>query len=211
VTDGSLSDERLRAAFTSGSTGGAEPDLEAVQRVLDGQAAPQELHELVDRAAGDPDLALAWRLGVELRRELVGSGTARRWSRWALAAGLAAAVLAAVAVWWPPATAPPAPPPVSRGAEAAISSQVPVGAALPRKDFVLRWQAQLPTPIYSVEVLDGELGVLYRADGLLAPRLQVPAAALAGLPPGALVLWRVEAVAEDGSRHASPTFRQRLR
>ena len=35
---------------------------------------------------------------------------------------------------------------------------------------------------------------------------RVPAAALAGLPPGARLLWQVDAVYPDGSRRTSPTF-----
>lgn len=210
-----IADSKLRDALAMSQGGGREVDLEAVQRALGGGASPDELRALIDRLSEEPELAEAWRLGVHLRRELQAdaTGLSRRASgrRWGLAAGLAAAAVLAVAVLWiPGATSPPAPP-VMRGESQAIVSLLEPGRALSRQRFDLRWQAALEEPLYEVEVLDADLTVLHRASGLDVPRLRVPAEALAAIEPGAGILWRVEAVAVDGSRYASATFRQRLR
>lgn len=208
-----ISDDALRKAFAASPGDGGERDLQAVQRALDGETSPAEMRALLDRMAEDPELAEAWRLGFRLRRELRSDETASRGRaslrRWGLATAVAA-VLAVAVVWVPRAISPPAPP-VVRGEDGAIESLLAAGLALPRERFDLRWRAQLEAPLYEVEVLDADLVLLHRAGGLDAPRLRVPAEALAGLEPSADVLWRVEAVAADGSRYASATFRQRLR
>ena len=55
------------------------------------------------------------------------------------------------------------------------------------------------------------LAELASAEGLPSPQFQVPAPALAGLPPGSRLYWQVTAVLADGTRVTSPTFSVLLR
>jgi hypothetical protein len=88
-----------------------------------------------------------------------------------------------------------------------IRSRVPDGKPLPRDRFVLSWSAPAPAGVtYGVQVSTEDLRVVANAEGLKAPEYQVPATALAGLPAGSRLLWRVDADFSDGSRLTSPTF-----
>jgi hypothetical protein len=97
--------------------------------------------------------------------------------------------------------------PVYREAgHASIHSLVPAGAALPRKAAVLRWSSLADATGYDVQVSTEDLKSVATAKGLTAPQYRISEGALASLPHGTRLLWRVDAVRADGSHQTSPTF-----
>jgi len=124
----------------------------------------------------------------------------RQWRNWGLAAA-AALALSVVGVQWFQK------PPEYRGQQTAVHSQVEEGKALPRERFLLKWS--VPTPAgatYGVQVSTEDLRVVASAEGLKVTEYQVPAKALAGLPAGAKLFWKVDADLPSGSHLTSPTF-----
>ena len=68
------------------------------------------------------------------------------------------------------------------------------GKVLPRERFLLKWSVSAPAgATYGVQVSTEDLRVVASAEGLKTPEYQVPASALAGLPPGAKLFWKVDA------------------
>jgi len=88
-----------------------------------------------------------------------------------------------------------------------IRPLVSAAEALPREQFLLRWAAPGTTgATYDVDVRTEDLRVLASGDGLLEPRFLVPASALAGIPAGTRILWKVDAELLEGGHVSSPTF-----
>jgi len=124
----------------------------------------------------------------------------RQWRNWGLAAA-AALALSVIGVQWFQT------PPEYRGDQAGVHSQVTDGKALPRERFLLKWSVPAPAgATYGVQVSTEDLRVVASAEGLKTPEYQVPASALAGLPPGAKLFWKIDADLPSGSRLTSPTF-----
>lgn len=145
-------------------------------------------------------------VAAQLQPAPVAAPVRQWWRPWPVWAAAAAAVLALPLVLRlqreePPAgmRAQPAP---------AIRSLLPEASSVPRERCVLRW-SDLGAR-YSVSVLGKDLRPLASADGLERPEYAVPTAALATVPPGAEIVWSVEARWPDGRRLASPTFVTRL-
>lgn len=211
--------ERLRRAFSSVVEGETADDhgLEAdrIWQAVRGELPPGEIEEMADQASRSPETAAAWRLAVELSREIdegrddvvVRIGR-RRPIRWAL--GLAAAAVIVVGVGLPMyRSLAPDPTPTLRAADQfEIASELSTDEALPRTAFELRWTSAGEGALYDIVVTDSELGVLDRASFLEEPRYLVPAVALGELPPGAEVWWKIDATGPEGSRVSSPTFVQ---
>ncbi len=138
----------------------------------------------------------------------------RRPRRWPLLLGAAAAVVLIVLVVRVPLDRDAPPPAVERSAEsagaAAIRALAGTDAVLPRDRAVLRWTDLGPEARYTLDVAGEDLALLVTARGLARPEYALPAGALAAVPAGGSVTWRVEAVLPDGRRVASEAFRARV-
>jgi len=155
--------------------------------------------------------AASWRLARELLSESESArpairSTVRPW--WI---GLAAAVVAGMAigvfVLHRPGR-PGVPAPVFReGERLELISGIDPNARLPREDLVLRWTGAPAGTTYDVRVTGERLEPLHRAFGLEIAEHRVPAEALDGLAPGAVILWSVGARLPDGRRLPPVTFR----
>lgn len=124
---------------------------------------------------------------------------------------VAAALAAAVALVW---VLRPVPRSEDRGevrdpASAMIASDDT--AILDRNACELRWRARLLEGTFDLRVMTEDAVVIVQARGLGASHYVVPASALAAVPEGATLLWQVDHVLTDGTRHRSPTFSNRLR
>jgi hypothetical protein len=176
---------------------------------------------LLDHAADCASCAEVWRLAREV---IAGAGSAlfpaagraphrhRSVVAWAWGLPTAAAAALLVVLVAPRLLRDAAPPAAFRDEGAAsLASLVPSGAALPRDAFVLSWSPGPPGSLYDVEVATSDVRTVASAEGLDAARYRVPAEALAHLPAGTRLLWRVEALLPDGTRIASPAFHVSLR
>jgi hypothetical protein len=217
--------ERLRTAWASlppseRGPGCAPP--EEIWAAVQGEHPGERARTLIEHAVGCADCATLWRLARELsaapadadapERSLAAQKPARVLPfRRAVAVGaglLAAAVVAFVLV---PRLSPPAGPPAElRGTGGAELRMAPGTESVFRNRATLRWTGAPPGSRYAITVSTSDLTVLFRASGLTATEVEVPATALAGVPVGSQVLWRIEAILPDGTRLASPAFLTRI-
>jgi hypothetical protein len=209
---------RLRAAFATPdptSISQSCPAPEALWSAVRGELGPQEMREVLDHVALCSACAEDWRLAVELNRQQAAEpavvpgrvlqGRFGRWRPLAAAAALAAGLLIAVGVWRTEVA--PQAPTYREARHEAIRSLLPGGQALSRQDAVLRWSPLAGAASYDVRVTTEDLfQTVASAKGTTATELRIPASALASLPPGAKLLWQVDAVRPDGTRETSPTF-----
>lgn len=200
---------KLRRAFASVPQAepvpAACPPPEQIWGAVRGELPPGEIRQIVEHTATCASCAEDWRLAVALQRpesaSIVVHATERFTARqrirnWGLAAAAALAV-AVVGIQWQQQKLDDA---AYRGEGLAIESLVEEGSALPRNQFLLRWSApETPGVTYDVEVSTEDLRLVASADDLREPQFLVPASALAGLPPGTRLLWKVEAELPQGA------------
>ncbi|HEV7509353.1 MAG TPA: hypothetical protein VGS07_31040 [Thermoanaerobaculia bacterium] len=220
--------ERLRAAFTAPAASPAPEDCpspETLWSAVRGELPPQALREVVDHTARCAACAEDWRLAVEVSRQaeaeeetasgrlpgnvVVGRfGRLGSWRSAAAAVALAASLLVAVGIYREAAV--PSQPTYRESQQATVRSLLAAGQALPRQAAVLRWTPLAGATSYDVSVSTEDLRQVASAQGQTATAYQLPQDALAGLPPGAKLLWLVDAVFPDGHHVTSPTFTTHL-
>jgi hypothetical protein len=207
---------RLRRAFGSLSQPAPAPATcpppETIWGAVRGELPPAQTRSVVEHMAACPSCAEDWRLAVALQRPETASKVihaserftfGHRLRNWGLAAA-AVLALAVVGVQFVPKNNGV---PAYRGDGATIQSLVEEGQGLPRQQFLLRWSApETPGATYDVEVSTEDLQVVAGGDDLREPRFLVPAHVLAGLPPGARLLWKVDAELPQGGHVTSTTF-----
>ena len=199
--------------------GGATDARERIWQAATGQLPPAETRELAALAAGDPELAQAWRLARELGAEDVSAARpitttrfAASWSAPRMLALAAALVLGVGLLFWLPrfdrdSTTEDT---VLRSGDrsARIEALLADGAQLPRAAFVLRWSpAADPATRYTARVSTADLRLLAELTGLTQSEVTVSPQALASTPPGTELYWQVEARFPDGLTSSSPVFR----
>lgn len=207
--------EDLRRAFAapdSGTSGEDCPAPETLWAAVRGELPPDALRAVIEHTAGCAACAEDWRLAVELAPVRESRSAVPHRGAWRLAAAAAlCAVLGGLWTWRE--TMPPTDTAAYRTGSvpaAGVRSQIPEGTALPADAFELRWSAPAGST-FDLEVGTADLRILAEAHDLPEARFRVPAAALAGLPPGTEIYWRVTANTEDGRRLDPPAFRVRLR
>jgi len=184
---------------------------EEIWRAVAGLEVQARTAALVDHTIRCGDCARLWRLAREAQAEsapvavVTPIQAAGRW-RWGVVASAGLAVAASLLlVLRQPATENP-----ERGSpEARIASAT--ARELPREAFLLRWAPQGEGARYRVQVTLPDLTELDSAVELTVSEHLVPPAALARVPAGSDVLWRVEARLLDGRTMTSPPFRTRVR
>lgn len=204
----------LRAAFTTPVPAawnpGNCPEPDRIWEAVRGELPPEEVRDIVDHVAICASCAEDWRIAAEIEKESVNQERtavvrpfpARRFQPWIAAA--AAALVLTVGGVYVRQTMTPGPPPGYRGEEAGIRSLA--GETRPRQTFVLSWTPIPGAESYDLLVTTAELATVADPRGLATPHYQVPASALADLPAGGQLHWRVTAVFPDGGRKQSPTF-----
>jgi hypothetical protein len=95
--------------------------------------------------------------------------------------------------------------PIYRTDSVAITAPLNPGP-LSREAFLLRWTPLAKGTRYSVNVATPDLTILFTRGGLTEASVLVPASALANVPAGAQVVWRVTALLADGRRVESTAF-----
>jgi len=210
--------ERLRRSFAS-LTKEALPEegCPAPERIWEaarGKLAPSDTRDLVDHTAACPACAEAWRLAAGVIAETGEERIERArpsGPRWSLIAAAAAALIVMVTLVTQLRRPPFDEDPTYRAPEdTSLRSLMQEPQTLARERCELRWSPGPPGASYSIEVAMEDLTILSSARGLNEERYLVPAAALAKLPAGARLLWRVEALLPDGSKVSSATFVSKL-
>lgn len=204
--------DALRAAFQAGlspAPGPACPPPEELWALVRGELGPEERAARVKHSATCGPCAAALRIAVELNEPLQPPAVVRPPWAWRLprlglvAAAMAAALIGVVV------------PIVARRAAPEIHERGPVGSQMrslvppgprPRSGLRLAWSAQAGALRYQVTLATPDLAVLFEKQGLSETQVLVPEKALAGLPPRARLVWRVEAVLADGQTMGSPAF-----
>jgi len=214
VIDRHAADDRLREAFQSlGDTDGRDlsaAEIDRIWQAVSGELPAPERRELVDRMAGDPALAEAWRVAHELWRASRQTTAARTpglgsWTRPWLAAAAVLLIGVAIGIVVQRSGAPPGE--TFRDANHyVIESLVPPDAALPRDAFRLRWTPGPPDARYHVRVTTEDLRMLATAADLAVPELVVDRSLLSSAASGSRVLWQVEAAVPGGGTVSSQTF-----
>lgn len=92
-----------------------------------------------------------------------------------------------------------------QGGRDSIQSLLPEGQPLSRGEPVLRWSGP-PGAIYELTVTTGQIAEVASVEHLDRPEYRLPDEALADLPSGTKLYWRVEATVPGRPRLASPTF-----
>jgi len=213
---------RLRRAFAISQPAPAPetcPAPEKIWEAVRGELPPGEVEAIVQHTAVCASCAEDWRLAGVLQTAEPAVSTAPapagvvRYGPWQRVRTyvLAAAAMLAVAVVGIQVYQAQQPDQGAagyrEGQQDAIQSRIADGAPLPRDRFLLRWSAPAAAgATYDVEVSTEDLRVVSSAEDLRTPELQVPARAMAGLPVGSRLLWKVEADLPDGSHLSSPTF-----
>jgi anti-sigma factor RsiW len=206
---------RMRRAFGSLSHApepAACPPPEKIWEAVRGELPAAQSRAIVEHMAACPSCAEDWRLAVAMQKPATTSNVisaaerfsvGRRMRNWGLAAA-AVLALAVFGVQWAEQTKVE---PTYRGDGVTIQSLVDERQSLPRQQFLLRWSApETPGATYDVEVSTEDLRVIATGDDLREPRFLVPAHALAGLPPGARLMWKVDAELPQGGHVTSTTF-----
>jgi hypothetical protein len=214
--------EALRAAFASlsasASPGPDCPVPDSIWEALSGEMSARSTAAIVEHTSRCPACAEAWRLGHELAGQrgaeasAVARSTAFRAPGIGVWASLSAAALLFIVVGIGIVMRPPGQQPgVTRASEEkTIQSLVEGTASLPRDVFVLKWSAPAAGARYALRVGTQDLTPIASTQGLERPEYQVPVKSLERLPPGATIVWRVEAILPDGRRIASQAFMNRV-
>jgi len=207
---------RMRRAFGSLSQPAPAPATcpppETIWGAVRGELPPAQTRTVVEHMAACPSCAEDWRLAVALQRPETASKVIQASERFSFGQrirnwGLAAAAVLALAVVGVQMIPRPGEEASYRGDGTTIQALVEEGQSLPRQQFLLRWSAlETPGATYDVEVSTEDLRVVASGDDLREPQFLVPAQNLAGLPPGARLLWKVDAELPEGGHVTSTTF-----
>lgn len=209
--------ERFRAAAGEAERPADCPAAERLWDALHHRLSSGECRSIIDHTARCPACAEAWRLArdisstaataqVEAERTGLGPVHGVGWRRWVPLAAAAALVVVVGMMLRHGHVRDDHPPQYRTGDEIAIRSLLPQGIPLARSACQLRWSAGPEGSRYTVEVANADLEVIVRSRGLESTEFTVPFDRLAGLPPGAELLWRVEAILPDGRTITTPTF-----
>lgn len=206
------------------------PDQETIWAAAAGEVSAEERRRVVSHLSTCAECAHAWRLAWALQAEMraeaeesashnghangVVEGPWKRWKQLAPHVAAAALLLVALGVGvmiQQPETPPPAP--VHRGVvDQEIQSLIPEGEALPREDFVLRWDFPDDDAIYDLRVMTPDLReVLHEKRAIHGLSYEVPARELREIAPSEGVVWTVQARSADGVLLAEKTFRTTVR
>jgi hypothetical protein len=205
--------EDLAGLFQRTAPRGHDVGCVAPERIWDavfGELPFAELRAISDHSVHCGDCSEALRLARDLRAASAPQkrAPARRsfpGPRWLVGVALAAGVAGLVAVGTN-LRRNAIEPDLERGVAAPQIRSALANGRQPRTSLVLRWWAYPGATRYNVTLATVDLRVLFQQSGLEATEVAVPPATLAGVAPGARLVWRVEASLRDGRTIDSPAF-----
>lgn len=208
-----LTPEELRFAYAQATaTAGGHPSSDVLARLLAGEVTDDQRQKAVAHVAVCSRCAEEVRVASPVAESLSGGIAGARvlrptsWARRGVLLAAAAAVLVAGGLALRVGRSPAPSTTFRAPSETEIVSALPAGASLPRNGAVLSWTGGPPGAAFDVVLANERLDVLARFPGVREPRLAVPASALASLPAGAKLVWRVTVVQPDGTRSETASF-----
>jgi len=221
VTDDNRIVQRMRRAFSADdrppNNRGDCPRADELWDACRAKLKAARAREIVRHVAGCPGCSAEWRLAMGdddrgAHRERPDATTAtpgrRRW----IGVAAAAAVVAGLAL------VPfvldfdrPNRQAAFRSAESPeLHSLTPEQRNISRHACVLRWSSVGDDAVYDLEVSRQTLEPVVSERGLVGTEYTVSQEALAAVPAGEPIVWRVEARLPDGRRVSSPSYVQSL-
>jgi hypothetical protein len=219
--------DRLRAAFAADVHGaGADgpcPEPGEIWDACHGQAGPEDSRRIVAHMAGCPSCSAEWRMAMQDTPRNADQAP-RVWSdtrpaargfrrgRWI---GIAAAAVIIIGFTGPllyrTFQDQRGAPAVFRSSDSIrIRSLVAESETLQRDACVLTWSATDEGSTYDLEIAHPTLEIILIERTLDGTEYRVPPEALAEVPAGGRIVWRVEARLPDGRTIASPAFIHRV-
>jgi hypothetical protein len=182
----------------------APEDLWALTR---GELPQEKASQVVLHSSRCARCGAALRIALEMGEPLAPAvAVVKQFPRRRLAAGLGlAAAIAATLVVVPRLRPADTGLHERGGAEDGVRSLVP-STPQARSKLVLQWSAYPGALRYQVTLASTDLHVVFQKQGVTATRVEVPEPALASVPPGAHLVWEVEAILADGRAIKSPAF-----
>lgn len=217
--------DRLRGAFTSpdepSSGGVACPPPETLWDAFHGDLPAETRREVVAHLVECPECASLWSILVSSEpkgtespeKEAARAGPVSRFrqARWIFPLAAAAGLTGLAILWGGQVWSPKPELPVYRAQETpSIHSLLPEDRPLHREQVLLRWTAAGPGARYTLDITAPDLAPLVTTRGLTGTEFRVPTDALAKIPPGGTILWRVEARLPDGRKVISSGFRNQV-
>lgn len=200
----------LQSTFQSSLPSAADepcPSAEQLWGTAVGELRREEATDVVMHSARCARCASALRMALEMEGASARPvRPARTWRLGWLGLGAAVAAALAVAVIELPRLWRPEVMVRERGAPSTgLRSLLPPGPR-PRAGLALAWSSEPGALRYQVTLATLDLQVRFQKAGVTGTRVEVPESALAGLPAGSRLVWRVEAVLGDGRTVDSPGF-----
>lgn len=183
------------------------PPPEELWALTRGELPPQSMSRVTLHSSRCARCGAALRIALEMGEQLVPAvAVPRALPRRRLAFGLGLAAAIAATVVFVPRLRPVDTGLYERGgAEDGVRSLLP-STPRPRSKLVLEWSAYPGALRYQVTLASADLHVLFQKQGVTGTRVEVPEAALTSVPPGAQLIWEVEAILADGRAIRSPAF-----
>lgn len=210
---------RLQQAFASAEVRENDPEIDTdeIFRAVCGELDPERRLAMIDQVALNPRAAEAWRIAQELLEDaqsrpqrLPVRRTPRRMRLLGVLATVGMASAAGLLLYLPGAGTPErAPAPLTRSFENPGPAIEARPAPCTRERCQLAWTGAADQS-FSLRVTTETLETLQEVDVRSATSFEIPAADLARVPPGGVVLWQVTARNADGEETRSITFRQAI-
>jgi hypothetical protein len=223
MTETRRAEQRLADAFRAiadpSEAAVPDRDVERIWLAVSGLLPAEERRALVDQVAARPAYAEAWRVAHEMWQAAPGhtvppahmpvTQPARRWTpQWLTAA---AVLLIGTTIGLVSLREQPRVDEFRSSPGYVVQSRVAEAGTMPREAFRLQWAPGPRGSRYRIRVTTEDLTVVTTAADLEVPEFLVAAPLLAQLPPGATVLWQVDAYLPDGERVTSRTFVTHIR
>lgn len=186
------------------------PEPERLWAAISGELSVEELRGVVDHSAQCGECSEALRVARELKLATAPADTTslKRWSpnpKWLVGLALAAGVAGLVVVNAKQNQTLPGAVAERGGEEPSVHSALPQ-APQSRKALVLRWVPYPHARRYNVTLATTDLHVLLERAGVESTELAIPAETLSTVSPGTRLVWRVEAMLENGRTVESAAF-----
>jgi len=201
--------EAFRAVPDGGCSDQGEIDSGKIWDLVEGRLKEQEVLDYADAAAEDPELAEAWHLALEIKRERERRRKVTPFRRLVSSRSfMALAAVLLVGISLPLLFHKTSHQPLLRGSYSdEILNLLGETRALPRENFVLRWRDTSDHAVSCDLLLMGQdLQEVFSAEKLQSGKFRVDPEELMDLDGGETILWQLKCHRRNGEIQASKTW-----